>query len=527
MAISAVSDALALGAAKVDVAYSGVNAVIDVLNEFKAKIIAAEEEGVDKAKIQVELNQLKEQVQSIATSASFSGANWLNTDIDDIYDRTLNRASTISSFTRDAAGGVSVKTMDVNLSEVALFNSTGGGLLQADPRDLGTIGGLRFSTSSDAMSTYSAGNTSGSAPSDNIFTFSGPLTFGVGDQISFDVTIDADNPADGILAPYYLGQTTSIAIDRATVDAVLPSANGVISTYKQYASVLSYALSGSGATATTYWKYDPPNQTKIKVDIPDLVGIVYIGNATLDGSSIQITGLTSTVGSGGLASTSVDYGVRSSSMTLDFEEFEVFEDVVVSFSLRVDNESSVSYSFDKAYVNSLLGAEDGVVATSADMATLLNSLIARPDVIIEATDGSTVSVRTDPAIDRKSGQKSGIGFWGIKVNIEPIPKMNFLEIDIERNPDTVGSYITYIETVTGRIIDAAAVLGAIGKRIDMRSEFASKLMATVDTGIGRLVDADMDEESTRLKALQTQAQLAVQALQIANSDSQNILQLFR
>ncbi|MEY9558845.1 flagellin [Sinorhizobium fredii] len=527
MAISAVSDALALGAAKVDVAYSGVNAVIDVLNEFKAKLIAAEEEGVDKAKIQVELNQLKEQVQSIATSASFSGANWLNTDIDDIYDRTLNRASTISSFTRDAAGGVSVKTMDVNLSEVALFNSTGGGLLQADPRDLGTIGGLRFSTSSDAMSTYSAGNTSGSAPSDNIFTFSGPLTFGVGDQISFDVTIDADNPADGILAPYYLGQTTSIAIDRATVDAVLPSANGVISTYKQYASVLSYALSGSGATATTYWKYDPPNQTKIKVDIPDLVGIVYIGNATLDGSSIQITGLTSTVGSGGLASTSVDYGVRSSSMTLDFEEFEVFEDVVVSFSLRVDNESSVSYSFDKAYVNSLLGAEDGVVATSADMATLLNSLIARPDVIIEATDGSTVSVRTDPAIDRKSGQKSGIGFWGIKVNIEPIPKMNFLEIDIERNPDTVGSYITYIETVTGRIIDAAAVLGAIGKRIDMRSEFASKLMATVDTGIGRLVDADMDEESTRLKALQTQAQLAVQALQIANSDSQNILQLFR
>ncbi|MEY9785236.1 flagellin [Sinorhizobium fredii] len=527
MAISAVSDALALGAAKVDVAYSGVNAVIDVLNEFKAKIIAAEEEGVDKAKIQVELNQLKEQVQSIATSASFSGANWLNTDIDDIYDRTLNRASTISSFTRDAAGGVSVKTMDVNLSEVALFNSTGGGLLQADPRDLGTIGGLRFSTSSDAMSTYSAGNTSGSAPSDNIFTFSGPLTFGVGDQISFDVTIDADNPADGILAPYYLGQTTSIAIDRATVDAVLPSANGVISTYKQYASVLSYALSGSGATATTYWKYDPPNQTKIKVDIPDLVGIVYIGNATLDGSSIQIIGLTSTVGSGGLASTSVDYGVRSSSMTLDFEEFEVFEDVVVSFSLRVDNESSVSYSFDKAYVNSLLGAEDGVVATSADMATLLNSLIARPDVIIEATDGSTVSVRTDPAIDRKSGQKSGIGFWGIKVNIEPIPKMNFLEIDIERNPDTVGSYITYIETVTGRIIDAAAVLGAIGKRIDMRSEFASKLMATVDTGIGRLVDADMDEESTRLKALQTQAQLAVQALQIANSDSQNILQLFR
>ncbi|WP_370054907.1 VOC family protein [Sinorhizobium fredii] len=96
--------------------------------------------------------------------------------------------------------------------------------------------------------------------------------------------MDADNPADGISAPYHPGQTTSIVIDRATVDAVLPSANGVISTYKQYASVLSYALSGSGATATTYWKY----QTKIKVDIPDLVGIVYLGNSSLDGSIVAL-----------------------------------------------------------------------------------------------------------------------------------------------------------------------------------------------------------------------------------------------
>ncbi|MGP4667681.1 flagellin, partial [Agrobacterium pusense] len=46
-------------------------------------------------------------------------------------------------------------------------------------------------------------------------------------------------------------------------------------------------------------------------------------------------------------------------------------------------------------------------------------------------------------------------------------------------------------------------------------------------GIGRLVDAEMNEESTKLKALQTQQQLAVQALSIANNDSQSILSLFR
>ncbi|RCW23163.1 flagellin [Ciceribacter lividus] len=528
MAVSAVSDALGLGAAKVDVAYAGMTDVIDVLSEFKARLVAAEEDGVDKAMIQVELDQLKEQVQSIATSASFSGVNWLNTEIDDIYDNTLNRTSVVSSFTRDESDGVSVKRMDVDLSRISLFNSTGGGLLQADPRDLGTLGGLRFPlVSTGSMSTYSADNTSGTAPGPIGITFSGPLTFAVGDAISFDLTVDADNPADGIDPPYFPGQTTHIVIDRATVDAVLPSASGVISTYKEYAAVLNHVLSGAGAMVQTYWEYDPPGQTTTKVDVPDLIGIVYLGNSSLDGSSIQISGFTSSVGSGGLGDTAIDYGVRRSSMTLDFEPFRVYENVIVTFGFRIDRESTGTFSFDKAYVNSLLGVEDGMVATSDDMATLLNSLINRPEVIIEAIDGSTVSVRTDPAIDRKSGSKSHIGFSGINVNIEPLPKMNFLDIDIEQSPNELDNYIAYIDAAAGRLVDAAAVLGSIGKRIDMQSEFANKLMHTIDKGIGRLVDADMNEESTRLKALQTQQQLAIQSLQIANSNAENIIQLFR
>ncbi len=64
-------------------------------------------------------------------------------------------------------------------------------------------------------------------------------------------------------------------------------------------------------------------------------------------------------------------------------------------------------------------------------------------------------------------------------------------------------------------------------RIGMQEEFVSKLTDSIDSGIGRLVDADMNEESTRLKALQTQQQLAIQSLSIANTNSENILQLFR
>jgi flagellin len=52
-------------------------------------------------------------------------------------------------------------------------------------------------------------------------------------------------------------------------------------------------------------------------------------------------------------------------------------------------------------------------------------------------------------------------------------------------------------------------------------------MDAIGRGIGQLVDADMNEESTKLQALQVKQQLGVQALSIANSSSQTILQLFR
>jgi len=61
----------------------------------------------------------------------------------------------------------------------------------------------------------------------------------------------------------------------------------------------------------------------------------------------------------------------------------------------------------------------------------------------------------------------------------------------------------------------------------MQEDFVSTISDSVDSGVERLVDADMEAESSRLSALQTQQQLAVQSLSIANSAPQNILSLFR
>jgi flagellin len=103
-----------------------------------------------------------------------------------------------------------------------------------------------------------------------------------------------------------------------------------------------------------------------------------------------------------------------------------------------------------------------------------------------------------------------------------------LSLNIESMDATaLGQALSGVDSVLQSMTDAGADLGALNKRIDLQVDFVSDLSDSFDKGIGRLVDADMNEESTRLKALQTQQQLGIQSLSIANSDSQNILSLFR
>ena len=256
-ALSTVSDALGLGAATTDVAYTALEASIDVVDEIKTKITAASQPGVDKDKVQKEISQLQDQLKSIAKSAAFSGENWVYHTEDDAADTQ----AIVGSFNRDSEGNVSLTTLE--------YNTASSSLIEVD----------------------SAGA---------------------------DVT-------DG---------------------------SGMLSTFMTY---------------------------------EDAAG----------GSDVEL-----------------DYSVLS----LDISDMTTGE-------------------------------------------------------LSEALSG--------------------------------------------------------IDAVLQKMTDAAADVGAITARIELQDTFVADLMDSIDQGIGKLVDADMNEESTRLKALQTQQQLGIQALSIANSDSQNILSLFR
>ena len=262
-ALSTVKDALGLGAAKVDIAYTAMNSSIDVISEIKAKLVAAREPGVDKTKIDKELTELKNQLQSIAVSASFSGENWLN----NTTAVAAGTKSVVGGFNRDVNGLVSITTLDINVTSLTLIGTQDE-----------SLGILTKDIDADALDPNSTGTAS------NYYL------------------IDADGTA---------GAGTEIALTTATTDA------------------------------------------------------------------------------------------------------------------QVD-----------------------------DMVRVVDSMLTQ-------------------------------------------------------------------------MTDAASNLGAVNKRVAMQEDFVANLMDSIDSGIGRLVDADMNEESTRLKALQTQQQLGIQSLSIANSNSENILQLFQ
>lgn len=84
-----------------------------------------------------------------------------------------------------------------------------------------------------------------------------------------------------------------------------------------------------------------------------------------------------------------------------------------------------------------------------------------------------------------------------------------------------------IESMLQTAIDSAAEFGSVQKRIDIQTDFVGKLTDSLRAGIGALVDADMEETSARLQALQVQQQLSTQALSIANQQPQSLLALFR
>lgn len=157
-ALSAVSDALGLGAAKVDTAYTAMDNSITVVQQIKDKLVAATENSVGKADVQEELAQLQQQLESIAQSASFSGQNWM-------YAANGASASVVSSFVRNNDGTVAVNStsysFDTGSQGNVMFGADAAGAIDTSSGILGTkqdINGTSYSVFSLDITNMTSGD---------------------------------------------------------------------------------------------------------------------------------------------------------------------------------------------------------------------------------------------------------------------------------------------------------------------------------------------------------------------------------
>jgi flagellin len=92
---------------------------------------------------------------------------------------------------------------------------------------------------------------------------------------------------------------------------------------------------------------------------------------------------------------------------------------------------------------------------------------------------------------------------------------------------TATTELTNVQAALTAVTRYSSLIGSTLDRTTAASNFNSSLSGNYREGVSGLVDADMNEASTRLQALQTQQQLGIQSLSIANQNSQLILKLFQ
>lgn len=225
------------------------------------------------------------------------------------------------------------------------------------------------------------------------------------------------------------------------------------------------AATGAGAIAA--------NATSTISIVGDTTTVVRGGNKVLAGDGYKIGGLTG-------ISADISYVARDGDTTTD---------IASALVDRINNE-----------------AKKAGVSFSAE----LDTSGANPGVKI--TNKTTASITTTTAVS--TGGTAGGG----------LESLNSLDVSTENGAKAALSAIEgMIQTATS----AAADFGSSAGRLETQAEFISALTDSLTTGIGSLVDADMEEASARLQALQVQQQLGVQSLSIANQAPQTIMSLFK
>ena len=191
--------------------------------------------------------------------------------------------------------------------------------------------------------------------------------------------------------------------------------------------------------------------------------------------------------------------------------------------------AQISSNVEAAQVNGVNLVNNSITGTSVDTTGDGTGDAAGINVISSldrSATGVTASKIGVAAINLKTDALSGMKADGTT----PMTLKDIVDLDFAASADPdadAADALSAIEGMIAQATKAGASFGSVQSRIGMQNDFVGKLSDALTSGIGSLVDANLEESSARLQALQVQQQLATQSLSIANQAPQSILSLFR
>jgi flagellin len=115
----AISDSLALGESTVGVARNASETVTELLTDIKEKIVASQEDNVDRAKLQTDIEALREQIKTVVGSAQFNGLNLVNGSQKNAGSGQTPGVDVLSSLDRSGTGEVTTSNISVRTANLS------------------------------------------------------------------------------------------------------------------------------------------------------------------------------------------------------------------------------------------------------------------------------------------------------------------------------------------------------------------------------------------------------------------------
>ena len=451
----AIKSSLSLGESSVAVARNATESITGLLTDIKSKIVAAQEENVDRAKIQTDIGQLRDQITSIVNAAQFNGLNLIK-GTDDV--------NILSSLDRAADGTVTSSNITVNRQDMTTATGTfgTGTSLNANATVLDTAANALNNDGNTAVVTF--GNATDYESAVASFTVGGTvISFAAGDfGTASGTTQDAAAAA------------LSSRINALQLDGITAS------------------VTGAAVTITSQRAFEG-----VGVSVDSLTG---------GGATTQITNLN------GSAVTQASGTIAQRAETVTFSTSASVQDGD-GYRLTFGGETfTYVASAGEGFEDIARGLQAAIGGTQLDGITTRVTQNSSGAWVLNIDNDSATDM-TLAAVGNAGGTASG-GLFGLD--------------NIDVTTDTgADAALANIETMIQAAIDASAAFGSAQSRVETQSEFVSKLTDSLKAGIGTMVDADLEEASARLQALQVQQQLGIQSLSIANQAPQTILALFR